>query len=104
MKSTFLIFIAFLFGIQLNAKTEKLVWPREIEVPGYVITLYQPQLETFDQNILTGRMALSVKKEKEDLVFGALWFDAKLLTEKENRTATLVDLDIPMVKFPDVED
>jgi len=104
MKSTFLILFAFLFGIQLHAKTETLVWPREIEVPGYVITLYQPQLETFDRNILTGRMALSVKKEKEDPVFGALWFDAKLLTDKENRTATLIDLEIPMVKFPDVED
>ncbi|WP_167617009.1 hypothetical protein [Maribellus sediminis] len=89
----------------LHAKTDtKLVWPREIKSGKYVITLYQPQLESLDQNILSGRMALSVKGQKEELIFGALWFDAKLLTDLDKRTATLIDLQIPMVKFPDVED
>jgi len=87
-----------------NSFGKELVWPREIKSGKYVITLYQPQLESLDQNILSGRMALSVKGQKEDLIFGALWFDAKLLTDLDKRTATLIDLEIPMVKFPDVDD
>jgi len=104
MKLNFTILCLLLIGMQTFAQTEELVWPREIEIPNYIITLYQPQLESLDQDILTGRMALSVKGDTEDLIFGALWFDAKLLTDKENRTATLINLEIPMVKFPDVED
>jgi hypothetical protein len=104
MKHTSLI-ILFIFLVHaLAAKNDKLVWPREIKSGKYLVTLYQPQLESLDQNILSGRMALSVKGKKEELIFGALWFDAKLLTDLETRTATLIDLDIPVVKFPDVED
>ncbi|WP_340111989.1 hypothetical protein [Maribellus mangrovi] len=104
MKHTAIFILFFLLTSVLTAKKAELVWPREIKSGKYVVTLYQPQLESLDQNILSGRMALSVKGPKEELVFGALWFDAQLLTDLETRTATLIAVDIPMVKFPDVED
>ena len=81
-----------------------ITWPREIEAGKYTITLYQPQLETFKGNLLTGRMALSVKDPKDELTFGVLWFDARLDSDKESRTASLESLDITRVKFPDVEE
>ncbi|MEN8117734.1 MAG: hypothetical protein ABFS16_12185 [Bacteroidota bacterium] len=95
-----------IIAVTLSAKEneETLVWPREIQVKKYVITLYQPQLESLTGNNLEGRMALSVKKDKEDLIFGALWFNAKILTDMEERTAVLENLEIPKVKFPDIED
>ena len=97
------LFVAIVSGFAATCE-ESLVWPRDFEVDGHVITLYQPQLESFNQNVLDGRMALSVKPKDDDIIFGALWFSATLLTDMENRTADLVKLDIPMIKFPDMED
>ncbi len=88
----------------LKAEENSLFWPREIEAKDHLITLYQPQLETLKDNILKGRMALSVKDSKGELIFGALWFNVRLQTDLENRTAILESMEIPMVKFPDVED
>lgn len=105
MKYLLLICLS-LFGLQIwaNSNSEALVWPREIDVEGNVITLYQPQLESLDKNVLDGRMALSINPKDGDIIFGALWFNATLLTDMDNRTADLVKLEIPMIKFPDLED
>lgn len=85
-------------------KVPELVWPREIQEEEYTITLYQSQLESLEGNIMKGRMALSVKNEKEDIIFGALWFNARISTDLETRIAVLENIDIPKVKFPDIED
>ena len=82
----------------------QLEWPRAITAGDYTITLYQPQLETFNGNMLSGRMALSVKDKKDEMTFGVLWFDARLDSDKESRTAELQSLDISRVKFPDIDD
>ncbi len=85
-------------------KESKLEWPREIHSGDYIITLYQSQLETLDKNILEGRMALSIKKQEDDIIFGALWFKSRLETDLETRTAVLEAFEIPEIKFPDVDD
>ena len=80
-------------------------WPMEIEGEnGYITTLYQPQLETFKGNILSGRMALTVKPPNEELVFGAVWFEAKMETDLENRTVRLLSIDVIRTNFPDMVD
>jgi hypothetical protein len=39
----------------------KLSWPIEVESDGgFVTTLYQPQLESFEANVLEGRMAVTI--------------------------------------------
>jgi len=94
-----------LLGLFLSSGSscEELHWPREIKVKEYTITLYQPQLESFEQNILTGRMALSVIGKDLDMTFGALWFYATLQTDLDERTAVLSRFEVPMIKFPDIE-
>ena len=102
-----ILVILFLLAGTISFAQEKepeLTWPREIKEKNYTITLYQSQLESFEGNILKGRMALSIKNEKEDIIFGALWFKARLATDLETRTAILEAFEIPKVKFPDVED
>lgn len=80
-------------------------WPLELESEkGYVTTLYQPQLESFTGNILTGRMALTVKPPEGELVFGAVWFKATMETDKENRSVRLTKIDIENAHFPDMVD
>lgn len=85
-------------------ETDPIEWPRDITAGDYTITMYQPQLETFDGNKLSGRMALSVKDKEEEMTFGVLWFDARMDSDKESRTASLESLNIKKVKFPDVDD
>ncbi len=67
-------------------KILKLSWPIEIESEkGIVTTLYQPQLESFQNDDLEGRMAMTIKVPEEEMIFGAIWFKARLVTDLDNR-------------------
>jgi len=80
-------------------------WPLEFEAAGEsVVTLYQPQLESFKDNILEGRMAITIKQKEKDLLFGAVWFEATMSTDIENRTAYLDRIHIGKTHFPDIVD
>ncbi len=79
-------------------------WPKEIEKNGTKVVLYQPQLESLKNSILQGRMALSVEPEGEDVIFGALWFKARISADYDKRTAVLEKLDITKIHFPDFDD
>lgn len=93
-----------IIGMGFAQETDTLSWPREIEKGEYNISLYQPQLETLEGNILKGRMALSVKDKEEDMIFGALFFTVRLDTDMSSRTAVLEDLTIDKLLFPDIKD
>ena len=70
------------------------VWPRDIlTASGASITLYQPQPEALKGNVLSSRMVVSVKKDKKaDPVFGVVWSDATLDTDRDTRLSSLSDL------------
>jgi hypothetical protein len=106
MKKKILI-ILLLIGFISYAQDTNYTWPRYIEAgTNFTISLYQPQLETLEGNLLKGRMALSVKDNKDaskKLIFGALWFEARISTDLEDRTAVLESVSIQKVKFPDIE-
>ena len=102
-----LIFILLAGNITLYAdETEsKLSWPIEIESEdGTLTTLYQPQLESFKTNILEGRMAVTIKAKDKEIIFGAVWFEARMSTDMENRTVVLEKMDIIKTHFPDIVD
>jgi hypothetical protein len=83
----------------------KLSWPLEIESKESIITtLYQPQLESFQNNDLEGRMAVTIKVPEEEMIFGALWFRARLETDLDNRTVLLEKMEIIKTHFPDIAD
>lgn len=78
-------------------------WPIEIESEsGYVTTLYQPQLESFEANILEGRMAVTINPPEKEIIFGAIWFKARMATDLDNRTVLLEKMDIIKTHFPDI--
>jgi hypothetical protein len=105
MRLSFLLLLIFSsFKLISQSEVSQLEWPREIVQGKYTITLYQPQLETLIENNLEGRMALSIKDDKEAMTFGALWFKVRLATDLETRVAVLEKMEIPAVKFPDVDD
>ncbi len=84
-----------------GAAGAQLGWPREIDVPEGKITIYQPQLESFKGNQLQARAAVSViPKGKIEPVFGAVWFDARVSTDRDTRMVTCEEINIPTAKFP----
>jgi hypothetical protein len=65
-------------------------WPLDIQHAKGVITLYQPQLEKLEGNVLTGRAAASylpTDKGEDERIFGALWFTAALDIDRVNDVA-----------------
>ncbi|HXX93341.1 MAG TPA: hypothetical protein VEN81_06885, partial [Planctomycetota bacterium] len=83
---------------------DSLNWPKEIESGGTKIVVYQPQLETLQGNQLTARAAVSVTRPGSDApVFGGAWFEARLLTDRDRRTATPVDVKVTQVRFPEAQ-
>lgn len=81
-------------------------WPRTLQAKnGGTVTMYQPQPEKLEGNIVTGRTAVSVKqKSTDDPIFGALWFTATMETNRDNRMAVLQSINIRDVKLPGIED
>ncbi len=82
-------------------------WPQEVRADnGTVVVVYQPQIETFSGMALEGRAAVSVKSATTGNapVFGAIWFEAKIDTDRDARTAVLRDVDILDVRFADASE
>ncbi|RFM28512.1 carbohydrate-binding family V/XII [Deminuibacter soli] len=98
--------IVCLFACILQAYCQQQIsWPKSIPLnSGGTITVYEPQPEQLSGNKLTGRAAVSIKKNSSaDPVFGALWFTADLQTDKDKRTASLESIAITRVKFSNDE-
>ena len=79
-------------------------WPKKISKDEAQISIYQPQINSLEGDLLDARAALSVKRKGEKLVFGAMWFTSKLETDFDTRLVSLNDLKIESVKFPDAEE
>lgn len=81
-------------------------WPKSIPFPrGGSVTLYQPQPESMSGNSIKGRSAISVKEtSKSDPVFGAIFYDAFISTDKDNRIASLDSIVIQQVKITGIDD
>jgi hypothetical protein len=80
-------------------------WPKEIDTPQGTVVMYQPQPEKLDGNQLKGRAAVAVElKESTEPVFGAVWFVARLETDRAERTATIADVTITQVRFPEQDE
>jgi len=95
---TTLVFVAPL------ALAQPVSWPQQLEADdGSSVLIYQPQVETFSGNSLEGRAAVSVKTAAtgDAPVFGAIWFKAKLDTDRDARTAIIRDFTIADIRFAD---
>jgi hypothetical protein len=106
--SIYLLLFAFLLGCLASEESntdQQFSWPMEIASEnGTITTLYQPQLESFQNNDLEGRLAVTIKVPDEEMIFGALWFRARMLTDLDNRTVLLEKMEIINTHFPDIVD
>lgn len=99
-----MLFLALALNAQ-SSEENSYSWPIEIESEnGFVTTLYQPQLESFVADVIEGRMAVTIKPGEAEMVFGALWFKARVSTDLDNRTVLLEKIDIIKTHFPEIVD
>jgi hypothetical protein len=84
---------------------DEIAWPRQMDGDGGEIVLYQPQIESYSGNVLSARAAVSLKPAgSDDVVFGAIWFEARMSTDLDNRTIWCENLKVTAAKFPTVEE
>ncbi len=88
--------------VQALQTVEEDSWPREISIPEARVMLYQPQVESFEGDNLTGRAAVSVTPTGEtEPIFGAVWISARVEVDREERMVFIEDLSVPRVRFPE---
>jgi hypothetical protein len=76
-------------------------WPQQIDAARGTVIVYQPQPDKLVENELDGRAAVSVTMAGEtDPVFGAIFFKAWLETDREERIATIDNLEVLQARFP----
>ena len=97
LRSAFFIFLFFPTAFTQGQQR----WPKEIGLSsGGKVVIYQPQPEKLTGNQITGRTAVSVKRNKNDEpLFGAIFFESTIHTNKETRMASLASLKITNAKF-----
>ncbi len=77
-------------------------WPKMVEAMGASITMYQPQIDSWEGNTFEARAAVSVVGSAGKApVFGAVWISGHFTTDKATRTVSFYDVTIPAVRFPD---
>jgi hypothetical protein len=94
------------FPIAINGQISNINFPKEIVAStGEIITVFQPQPETFSGNVITGRSAVSIRQSRNaDPVFGAVFYEATISTDKDNRIAQVESVEIKDARFPGVQD
>ncbi len=80
-----------------------ITWPQELQAGSWVVTMYQPQIDSFEGNNLEARAAVSVKRADGtgQPEFGAVWISAKVDVDREARLVSVREVRIPEVRFAD---
>lgn len=76
-------------------------WPRQVQVGGQTLTVYQPQVEGWSGNQLSLRAAVSLKPSgKSDEAFGVIRAKARTQVDRVQREVVLQDLQVVDAQFP----
>jgi hypothetical protein len=98
---TNLILVFFLFSFGFSLSQEKF-WPHEINTNSKLITIYEPENETYINHRLKSKAAISVRNSQDATpVFGMMWTTSLLDADRSNKNANLVSIVVDEVRFPD---
>src|SRR5215471_11270013 len=76
-------------------------WPRQFDSSSGAFIIYQPQPETLNGDVLTGRLAFSVQKPgTTEPAFGVMWFTERIAIDRDSSTVQARDLDVTKVRLP----
>lgn len=80
-------------------------WPKEIEFTEGALTVYQPQAESYEGDLLEGRSAVSwAAAEGGPPLFGAVWLSMRVDVDRDERMVYVRELEVPQVRFPDASE
>jgi len=76
-------------------------WPKSFKSSdGSLISIYEPQPESFRGNVLRERAAFSINTGTgQDPVFGTFWMVANVETDRDSRTVHIVSVKVPNLKL-----
>ena len=76
-------------------------WPRTFTSGVNTFTIYQPQVDKWNENLIDLYSAVELKAGKQSAAkYGVVWFQARTEVDKVNRLVTLDQAKISKVKFP----
>jgi uncharacterized membrane protein YgcG len=83
-----------------SSSNSVITWPLEISGSQGVAVVYQPQPESFKDDKITARVAVSAQpKGAKAPIFGAAWIVARVSTDRDAGTVTVIDVEVPKVKL-----
>jgi len=92
-------------GTCLAEDEDPWLWPRTIEERTVTLTIYEPQLEYFSGDSLHARAAISAQRPSDaEPIFGALWFGAEVMVDRNDRMVSLSSLTVTGLRFPGATD
>ena len=81
------------------------VWPREFKLTNATLLVYQPQINSWQGNLLDFRAAVGVKPTGSDQeIFGVIWGTARTQVDRVARMVLLEDLILTKSNFPTLPD
>ncbi|MEH6909500.1 MAG: carbohydrate-binding family V/XII [Oceanicoccus sp.] len=84
---------------------DKAEWPQSIDSDKGTITVYQPQPEALKGKRLSGRAAMSIQpKNQKDPIWGVFWFEGDIETDRDDDSATISNIEVTAVRWPDSKD
>src|SRR5262249_41032876 len=72
-------------------------WPRDFDVGNDQLEVYQPQIETWQGDRMSGRMAIAVGLKSGSPIYGVAHFSARATVDKTAGTVTLGSITISKV-------
>ena len=80
---------------------EELGWPRTYKENGRELTVFQPQIEDWENGVMRSRAAVAVRQSDKDApVFGAIWLQATADVDKAANIVTCGNIQITKGNFP----
>ena len=80
-------------------------WPRAFTAGDHQVTVYQPQVESWDNDRIRSRAAVAVQTKASAVPFyGIVWLSARTDVDRENRLVTLNDIRVESAQFPSKPD
>src|SRR5262245_58354854 len=80
-------------------------WPRQLQLSNAMLTVYQPQVDSWQGNQLAFRAAVAAKAQGANAeTFGVIWGTARTEVDRVARRVTLEDLRLTRSNFPTLPD
>src|SRR5712691_5183217 len=84
-----------------SATGAELSWPRQFEDNGIKVSIFQPQIEKWEESDFETRSAVAVTPPGSNApVYGVFWMKARADVDKAARIVTLNDIAVTRANFP----